>query len=94
MTISRTVLKRLQLIIYGQVQGVFFRARTREKGRELNLSGWVKNEPDGTVKIVAEGEENDLQRLVDWVYNLRVDKLNISWEEATGEFASFSINYI
>lgn len=42
--------------IFGRVQGVFFRDFVQRKAKELNLSGWVENEPDGTVQIVAEGE--------------------------------------
>jgi len=56
--------KRIGLKIYGKVQGVFFRDSSQRRVKELNLSGWVRNEPDGTIQIVAEGEEKDLKEIV------------------------------
>ncbi len=50
----------------GRVQGVYYRASTAEKANELGLNGWVKNEPDGSVLIHAEGDVNKLQKLVEW----------------------------
>jgi acylphosphatase len=89
--------KRTILKIYGRVQGIFFRDSTQRKARELGLTGWVRNEPDGTVKIVAEGEEGDLKKLIKWCYNgprlARVEKVDIEWAEATGEFERFEIIY-
>ena len=89
--------KRVNIIVSGWVQGVFFRYTTRRKAQALNLTGWVKNESDGTVKIVAEGQEEDLQALVKWCYNgiklAKVEKVDIKWEEATGEFNQFEIKY-
>jgi acylphosphatase len=58
--------KRVGLKIYGKVQGVFFRDSSQRKAKELDLSGWIKNEPDGTVRITAEGEEKDLKELIEW----------------------------
>lgn len=52
--------------ISGKVQGVFFRASTREVASKLGITGWVRNEPDGTVKIAAEGTEEQLAKLLRW----------------------------
>ncbi|MEQ9440789.1 MAG: acylphosphatase [Cyclobacteriaceae bacterium] len=52
--------------VTGVVQGVFFRASTQEKAQALGLRGWVRNEPDGSVLINAEGELEALQNLVAW----------------------------
>ncbi len=52
--------------VFGRVQGVYFRDSTREQAEKLGLTGFVKNEPDGSVLIEAEGEEEDLQALADW----------------------------
>ena len=60
--------KRLHLIIQGKVQGVFFRASTKEKARELGLRGFVRNRVDGTVEVVAEGHMAELQKLADWCH--------------------------
>lgn len=88
--------KRVGLKMYGRVQGVFFRDSSQRKAKELNLTGWVKNEPDGTVQIVAEGEEKDLNELIKWCraggteYG-RVDKVDIEWLESTGQFDDFVV---
>jgi len=91
------MIKRIIIKVYGDVQGVFFRANTQNKAKELNLVGWVRNEPDGTVKIVAEGKEENLKKLADWCYNgvryAKVEKIDIEWQEATGEFEEFEIKY-
>ena len=54
------------IIVSGKVQGVFFRASTREQAERLNVRGWVKNEADGSVRIEAEGQENELRTLTAW----------------------------
>ncbi|MEX2014395.1 MAG: acylphosphatase [Candidatus Saccharimonadales bacterium] len=59
-------MKHFSIKVSGRVQGVWFRQSTLEKARELGLSGTVENLPDGTVKIEAEGGEEDLQELLNW----------------------------
>ena len=54
---------RVRLRMRGRVQGVFFRAATRDVARELGLSGWVRNRDDGTVEAEAQGERRDVERL-------------------------------
>ena len=89
--------KRVILKIHGRVQGIFFRDSTRRRARKLGLTGWVSNESDGTVKIMAQGEEEKLKELIKWCYNgpmlARVDKIDIEWQEATGQFEKFEIKY-
>lgn len=83
--------------IYGNVQGVFFRAQAVVRARELGLAGWAKNENDGIVQIVAEGSEKQLKNLIGWCYNgikfAKVDRVDVRWEEMRGEFKSFEIKY-
>lgn len=55
------------LTIHGRVQGVFFRASTRERAREAGASGWVRNRPDGSVELIAEGEPDAVQAVEQWV---------------------------
>ncbi|HLB58994.1 MAG TPA: acylphosphatase [Bdellovibrionota bacterium] len=90
-------MKRLHLIIRGQVQGVYFRAHTQETAASLGLTGWVRNCPDGTVEVVAEGEERELNKLLEWSYigppRAKVTKIDSRWETATGEFREFDIKY-
>ena len=87
--------KRLHLWISGKVQGVFFRAHTEKMAHSLNLKGWVKNLPDSRVETVAEGEEADLKKFLDWCHHgppaARVTKVDIQWAEATGEFKAFEV---
>ena len=88
--------KRVHLIIRGKVQGVFFRASTRDKAKELGLSGFVRNKEDGTVEIEVEGDENQLQRLIDWCHTgpdlSRVDSVQLDWRPYLKEFETFTIN--
>jgi len=89
--------KRMILIIHGRVQVVFFRDTTRRKARKLGLTGWVANQDDGTVKVMAEGEEEKLKDFIKWCYNgpiiARVDRVDVEWQEASGEFEGFEIKY-
>ena len=87
--------KRLHLWISGKVQGVFFRAHTERIAHSLNLKGWVKNLPDSRVETVAEGEEADLKKFLDWCHHgrppPRLTTVDVQWEEATGEFKAFEV---
>lgn len=59
-------MKHLNIRVFGKVQGVFFRATTRDMARSLGLSGYVRNDPDGSVYIEAEGEETQLSQFTAW----------------------------
>ena len=87
--------KRLHLSIRGRVQGVCYRAYTRDKARGLDATGWVRNRLDGSVELVAEGEAESLQGLLDWCWQgspwAQVDGIDDRWEEATGEFTDFVV---
>ena len=54
--------------VSGRVQGVWYRASTEAKAKELGLTGWVKNLPDGRVELIACGEEDALQNLESWLW--------------------------
>ena len=58
--------KHISIKVSGRVQGVFYRASTHEEAQRLGLKGFVKNEPDGSVYIEAEGDEAVLDALVAW----------------------------
>jgi len=89
--------RRVIISVFGKVQGVFFRDRAQKKAKSLNLSGWVKNEGSGIVKILAEGEDNNLIKLIDWTSSgptlARVDKVEVKWEEGKKEFKEFEVKY-
>lgn len=56
------------IMVYGTVQGVFFRQSTVEQARLLGVTGWVRNLPEGTVEIWAEGSSEALEQLVAWAW--------------------------
>lgn len=59
-------MRHLNIKVYGRVQGTFFRVNAQKKADELGITGFARNEPDGTVYIEAEGEEENLQRFLNW----------------------------
>ncbi len=79
----------------GKVQGVFFRANTRDKAKEEGIKGWVKNLKDGRVEAIFEGPEEKVNNVIEFCKNdqphARVDGVEIEEEEPTGEFDSFFI---
>lgn len=89
--------KRVVLKIHGDVQGVSFRYYTQEQAQNLGLVGWVKNDLDGSVSIVAEGEEENLKKLIDWARKgpsfARLDHVDVSWQNYKGEFDRFEVKY-
>jgi acylphosphatase len=61
-------MKHVTIQVCGDVQGVFYRQSTRQKARELDIAGWVENKEDGSVHIEAEGEEEQLRKLIQWCW--------------------------
>lgn len=86
---------RLELVIFGRVQGVNFRTATQAKARSLGLVGWVANHPDGTVRLAAEGQRRHLQELLEWCYSgvaaASVDQIDARWQVAFGRETTFTI---
>lgn len=87
--------KQIEIMIFGQVQGVFFRQGVKIKADELRITGFVKNLGDDSVKIIAEGKEEKLQELIEWCRKgtefSEVKDIKIKWLERTGEFKNFEI---
>jgi len=91
-------LASVQVIVYGRVQGVYFRAFTQGQARELGLTGYVRNLPEWrTVEVHAEGERDRLEKLIDHLKDgppgARVERLETNWSEYTGSYPGFSIRY-
>jgi len=86
---------RVRLIIEGRVQGVWFRDSTRREANTLGVFGWVRNRPDSTVEVLAEGPEDQVRKMVSWCHQgppyARVSKVDETQEEWQGEFNSFDI---
>ena len=82
--------KQLTAIVHGYVQGVSFRYYTRRAANRLGISGWVANLRNGNVKVVAEGEEADLQQFLAFLHEgspaARVDRVEAAWAEAENAF--------
>ena len=87
--------KRVQVIIRGRVTGVFFRAAALREAKRLGVTGWVKNRNDGSVEILAEGEEDSIKEIVSWTHHgpsaARVENVDVRWRGYTGEFFDFRI---
>jgi acylphosphatase len=90
-------LARVHCIVHGRVQGVAFRAATQRQAQQLGVHGWVRNRPDGTVELLAEGEQVSVQRLVDWCHGgptgARVTQVQVDWQPPVGECVGFEIRY-
>ena len=88
-------LRRVEILVVGRVQGVCYRASTQEQAQGLGLVGTVQNLADGSVRVIAEGAETDLQSLLAWCRrgpaHARVDTLTPVFSEATGAFSAFRI---
>ncbi|AGP32891.1 MULTISPECIES: acylphosphatase [Sorangium] len=88
-------LKQVQLFVRGRVQGVFFRASTQREAKRLGLTGWVKNRSDGSVEVLAEGEEDELKELIAWANRgpsaARVERVDVRWRGFSGDFFDFRI---
>ena len=82
-------MKRAHVKIYGKVQGVWFRAHTKEMADKLGIKGWVRNVPDRSVEAVFEGDDEAVEEIIKWCHHgpplARVDKVEVSYEEPKGE---------
>ena len=58
--------KRVHLVIYGKVQGVWYRASTKEQALKLRLTGWIRNLESGDVEAIFEGEESAIDEIITW----------------------------
>ena len=88
---------RAKLIIKGLVQGVNFRYYTQREAQKYNLTGWVRNLSDGSVAALCEGEEEDMEGMIQWCRHgppsAQVTELVVQTEEFRGTFQSFTILY-
>jgi acylphosphatase len=87
--------QRLHAVVRGRVQGVSFRYETLRKANQLGVTGWVRNRPDGSVEVMAEGDRGRLNRLLDFLWQgppaARVSEVETHWFAATGAFENFEV---
>jgi len=86
--------KQAHLYYSGKVQGVGFRFTAREIADSLNISGWVRNSPDGRVEILAEGKKEDLENFLAQIQQRLqryISTFDIQWQEASGTFKDFQV---
>ena len=88
---------RAHVFVSGRVQGVFFRSETQDEARRLGLTGWVRNRADGRVEAVFEGEKDKVEALIEFCRRgppgARVTRADVTWEDYTGQFKSFTMRY-
>ena len=84
------------VIFHGRVQGVFFRANTRDKSNELGVCGWVRNLPDRTVEAFFEGPREKVEVVIKWCRAsqpyAKVSKVDVDWVEEEG-CEGFKVKY-
>lgn len=87
----------VRAIVTGRVQGVWFRAHTRDKARELGVTGYARNLPDGSVEIVARGEETQIEALLDWARRgppmAEVAGVEVTETGSESDYEAFEIRY-
>jgi len=91
-----TDLASVRVIVYGYVQGVFFRDFTSRQARELGLTGYVRNRRDiEAVEVQAEGERKQLEKLIDYLEvgppSAKVTRVVTEWSEYTGGYPGFRV---
>lgn len=90
-----TNIKATHVIVEGRVQGVWFRDSTRRQALTFNLTGWVRNLPDGSVEAMLYGAEADVSSMLEWLKEgspqSRVDRLQIKERASSEQLDSFEI---
>ena len=90
-------MKKVRVIVTGRVQGVWFRGSTCDKARALGVKGYVRNQADGSVEFVAEGEDAMVDELVRWARQgpsvARVDNIKVDILPYKDEYQDFRIGY-
>jgi len=88
-------IKQYHLLISGRVQGVGYRVSAYEKGQQLGLTGWVRNRADGRVEMQIQGEQAQLQQMIEWADNgprfAEVKNIELLEQAISDEFNDFQI---
>ncbi len=80
---------RAHVFVSGKVQGVFYRANTRDTAESKGIDGWVQNLSDGRVEAVFEGPESTVEKMVEWCHTgspaADVDGVDVEYDDPNGE---------
>lgn len=91
-------MKRVTAQVRGRVQGVSFRYNAQSQAKRMGLTGWIRNEPDGSVYVLAEGSDSVLEEFIRYLNqgprSARVESLTTNWSEASGDYDSFEIRWV
>jgi acylphosphatase len=86
---------RARAVISGRVQGVAFRFETQYAAERIEVRGWVRNRPDGTVQALFEGKRERVEEMLAWCRRgpalARVTAVDVTWEDYGGDLAGFRI---
>ncbi len=90
-------MKKVRAVVIGRVQGVWFRAATRDKAKQLGVNGYVQNLVNGDVEFVAEGDDSEVDRLLQWARQgpplARVDDVDVEILQYDNEYNDFRVRY-
>ena len=85
----------VRLLISGRVQGVWYRASTKQQADDLGLTGWVRNCKSGQVEVIAEGADAAIDKLISWCRTgpsmARVTDVQVDFDDYRGEFVGFRV---
>ena len=88
---------RAHAIISGRVQGVFFRMETKRAADRFGVAGWVKNQRDGTVEAMFEGDQDKVDAVLEWCNegppSAMVTDVNVEWLDYSGEVNRFDVTF-
>jgi len=94
---TSTKMAAAHILVSGRVQGVFYRASTREVALRRHLTGWVRNLSDGRVEAVLEGEKGNIEKVIEWCRSgppaAAPTNLEIKWLSYSGSFSDFTMRY-
>ena len=94
---NNVVKLQVQVIISGRVQGVWFRANTKQRAEQLGINGWVKNTADGKVVALFKGDEKHVQEMIEWCHHgpplAKVENVEVKKQPASSDFDQFSVRY-
>ncbi len=89
---------QVHVYVSGMVQGVFFRASTRDVAQKLGLAGWVRNLSDGRVEAVFEGDSEKIDKIIEWCHRgpeyAQVSTVETEFSAPSGEFDGFEVRHV